>query len=499
MLKQQKPFKRGAGILIPVASLPSPYGIGTFGKAAYELLDFLRAAGQSYWQVLPLGPTSYGDSPYQSFSAFAGNPYYIDLDMLIEEGLLDKEEVEAHPWGDTPDDVDYGTIYKERFKVLRLACSRSNHATTKEYKAFCAANGWLTDYALFMALKEQHQGEGWQSWEPPLRMREPAAIAESTKALATELDFWRFCQYKFFQQWDALVAYAHNNGIEIIGDIPIYVAMDSADVWVNSHLFRLDEARNPVAVSGVPPDMFSATGQLWGNPLYDWDRMEQEGFVWWQQRMAASARLYDIIRIDHFIGIVNFYSIPAEDDTAAGGHWVEGPGEKLLEAITPALGGKHIVAEDLGVLTPAVKRLRQKSGYPGMKLMQFAFDSDANNEFLPCHFDKNTVIYGGTHDNETLVGYFSTRKRKELRFAREYLRVKRNSEIPWALICAGYESSANTAIYQLQDLMGLDNHARINTPSTLGQNWRWRLLPGQLSNALAEKINAATKLYGRCV
>ncbi|MEG1943560.1 MAG: 4-alpha-glucanotransferase, partial [Angelakisella sp.] len=306
-----------------------------------------------------------------------------------------------------------------------------------------------------------------------------------------------FCQYKFFSQWNTLKLYANKNGIEIIGDIPIYVAMDSADVWAHSDLFRLDEEHKPLAVAGVPPDMFSATGQLWGNPLYDWERMEQDGFAWWQQRMSASARLYDIIRIDHFIGIVNFYSIPAADTTAANGHWVAGPNEKLLAAITPALGGKRIIAEDLGVLTKNVVRLREKSGYPGMKLTQFAFDSDEKNGFLPYQFDKNTVIYGGTHDNETMVGYFAGRKRKELRFAREYLRVARNSEIPWALICAGYESSANTAIYQLQDLMGLSNHARINTPSTLGENWRWRLLPNQLTEELAKKICTTTKLYGR--
>lgn len=497
-MKKQKPFQRGAGVLLPVASLPSPYGIGTFGREAYALLDFLRDAGQSYWQVLPLGPTSYGDSPYQSFSAFAGNPYFIDLELLIGERLLTREEVEACHWGDDPEDVDYGAIYKSRSGVLRLACARSGHAADPAYGDFCAANAhWLEDYALFMALKEQHGGHSWQQWEAPLRLRLPDALEASRQGLVGELEFWRFCQYKFFQQWSAVQDYAHGLGIRIIGDIPIYVAMDSADVWVNSHLFQLDDDKRPLAVSGVPPDMFSATGQLWGNPLYHWERMEQDDFFWWQQRMAASARLYDIIRIDHFIGVVNFYSIPAGDDTAANGHWVQGPGGKLLEAITPALGGKEIIAEDLGVLTRPVVRLREKSGYPGMKLLQFAFDSDTDNGFLPCHFDRNTVLYGGTHDNETLVGYFSARKRKELRFARSYLRVKRNSEIPWALICAGYASSANTAIYQLQDLMELDNRARINTPSTLGQNWRWRLLPGKLTRELADKIKGETTLYGR--
>lgn len=497
-MRKQKRMERGAGVLLPVASLDSPYGIGSLGRSAYDFVDWLKAAGQRYWQVLPLGPTSYGDSPYQSFSAFAGNPYFIDLDVLIEEGLLTRDEVEQCEWGAADDDIDYAAIYRERFIVLSAACKRSSHRSDEKFTAFCSKHAsWLEDYCLFMALKNHHGGREWQAWDEPLRLREPKAIASARKQFTDELDFWAFCQYKFYTQWEQLKSYANHSGISIIGDIPIYVSMDSADVWVNGELFQLDEQRRPTSVAGVPPDMFSATGQLWGNPLYNWERMADDGFAWWRARMSASAELYDVIRIDHFIGVVNYYSIPAEDTTAMNGRWISGPGFALMEAITPALCGKRIIAEDLGVMTPEVIRLRERCGYPGMKLTQFGFDSDARNAFLPCNYDQNQIVYGGTHDNETLVGYFSGRGRAELAYARNYLGVKVNKDIPWALIRAGYESSADTAIYQLQDLLGLDNDARINTPSTIGQNWRWRMNGSMLTTELADKLAQTVKLYGR--
>lgn len=498
-MKKQKPMMRGAGVLLPVSCLPSPYGIGTFGDEAFAFVDFLDAARQSYWQVLPLGPTSYGDSPYQSFSAFAGNPYFIDLMTLVRQGLVRQKELDSNDWGDDATDIDYAALYKARFVVLRLAYSRSHHQDTVDYNRFTKENdNWLPDYCLFMALKTLHEGREWQAWPAPLRLREPVAIAKVQKEQQEEMAFWGFCQYLFDQQWQKLKVFANEHGIAIIGDIPIYVAMDSADVWVHGDLFQLDNDKKPTAVAGVPPDMFSATGQLWGNPLYNWERMAEDGFDWWKQRMAASARLYDVIRIDHFIGVVNYYAIPATDDTAMNGSWQKGPGMALMEAITTALGGKRIIAEDLGVITPPVRKLLEKCGYPSMKLMQFAFENNSKNHFLPCHYDKNMVIYGGTHDNETLAGFFGHQSRKVLRFARDYLGVTRNSEIPEAIVRTGYESSANTTIFLLQDLMGLDNRARINTPSTIGINWRWRLAPGEEMDAtLAQNLAAMVEVYGR--
>lgn len=496
---KQQPLKRGAGVLLPISSLPSPYGIGTFGKKAYEFVDFLEAAGQTYWQVLPIGPTSYGDSPYQSFSAFSGNPYFIDLDTLIEQGLLTKQEADACDWGYDPASVDYAKIYEQRFDVLKSAFQRSSHQNTLDYQQFCEDQRfWLDDYCLYMAVKHYFGGKEWLAWPEDIRFRTKKAVQAYSLKLKSKIEFWKFCQYEFYRQWFMLKRYANKKGIQIVGDIPIYVAMDSTDVWVHGDEFQLDERRNPVRVAGVPPDMFSATGQLWGNPLYNWQKMEQNGFMWWKERMAQSAKLYDIIRIDHFIGIVHYYSIPAGDLTAKNGEWMEGPGNKLISAIEDAIGKTQIIAEDLGVVTPAVRNLLKKRGYPGMKLLQFAFDSDGTNRNLPCHYGKNTVVYGGTHDNETLVGFFAGQKRSVLRFARNYLNVRTNKAIPWAVIRAGIASSADLAVYQMQDYLGMDNQARMNMPSTIGgRNWRWRLTEGQLTSELAQTMRTLTQLYGR--
>ncbi len=498
--KESCSFPRASGILLPITSLPSPYGIGTLGKAAYEFVDFLKKAHQRYWQVLPIGPTSYGDSPYQSFSAFAGNPYFIDLDTLVGEGLLQSDEVNAHDWGWDSAKVDYAKIYASRFIVLRQAYERSGHKNTPEYKAFCQDNVfWLDDYAFFMALKFHFGGQGWADWEDDIRLRKPKAVKEYKAKLADDIDFWKFLQFKFFEQWDRLKAYANENGIKIIGDIPIYVAMDSADTWVHGELFQLDDQMNPIKVAGVPPDNFSADGQLWGNPLYDWEIMEADDFAWWKERMGASAKIYDVIRIDHFIGVVKYYAIPAGSTTAATGKWMPGPGAKLTTAINSVLGDSLVIAEDLGVSNEKVEALLKKMNYPGMKVLQFGFDGGSDNVFLPHNITENYVVYGGTHDNETLVGYFCDDNKdiEELRYAVEYLHCETIGEIPEAIIRVGFMSCAHTVIYQLQDYLGLDNSARMNFPSTLGGNWEWRANKAQMSDKLAERIARLVEIYGR--
>lgn len=496
-MKKQKPLN-AAGVLLPVTSLPSPYGIGTFGKEAYKFVDFLKRAGQKYWQVLPLGPTSYGDSPYQSFSAFAGNPYFIDLDTLVEEGLISKKDIEKYSWGNCPSDVDYATIYENRFRILKTAYKNSKHKEEAGYKTFCEENSvWLDDYSRYMAVKNYFGGVEWLKWDENIRMREPKTMEKYCRDLSDEIDFWKFCQYLFTKQWTKLKAYANDNGIGIIGDIPIYVSLDSADVWIHSEQFQLDEKHRPTRVAGVPPDMFSATGQLWGNPLYNYELMEKEDYAWWRQRMRFSAKLYDVIRIDHFVGFAHYYSIAADEDTAMNGVWIDGPREKLLSAVTEAVGGKKIIAEDLGIGIPEMGRMMKKYGLPGMRLMTFGFDSDAKNTYLPSYFETNSVIYGGTHDNETLTAYFSHQPRKVLRFAREYLNVRTNREITWGIIREGYKCVADTVIFQMQDFLELGTEARMNMPSTIGGNWRWRLTDGQLTDELADRMKKLAETYGR--
>lgn len=497
-IKKQKALPRGAGVLLPVSSLPSPYGIGSFGRAAFAFIDFLSKAGQTYWQVLPLGPTSYGDSPYQSFSAFAGNPYFIDLDTLVEQGLLTEAEVEVPDWGDDSSNVDYGRLFDARFAILKQAYTRSRHQSTEAYRKFCADNAeWLPDYSTYMAIKTQFDNRSWVEWPDDIRLRQPDALAAYQERLQEEIGFWSFCQYQFYEQWNRLKAYANQRGIQIIGDIPIYVSLDSSDVWVNSSFFQLDADRRPTSVAGVPPDMFSATGQLWGNPLYDWEAMERDGFTWWKRRMHASATLYDVIRIDHFIGIVRYYSIPATDDTAMNGVWKQGPGLSLIAAFGEALGDARVIAEDLGIVTPEVLRVKKQAGYPGMKLMEFGFDSGAANDNLPHRFEPNCIAYGGTHDNETLTGFFQHQKRRDIAFAKAYLNVKRSNDLPWAVIHTAYASVADTVIFQMQDLLGLDNQARMNFPSTIGGNWKWRVQERQLSAALADKMRVLAETYER--
>lgn len=488
---------RKSGVLLPVTSIPSRYGIGTFSREAYEFVDFLKKAGQKLWQILPLGPTGYGDSPYQSFSTFAGNPYLIDLEALIEKGWLTAEECEETDWGGSEAYVDYEKMYFNRFPLLKLACERSGIRQDPDFAAFCEENDrWLSDYALFMALKDSHGGAAFVEWEKPLRMREEAALERCKKELAEEIVFWKFLQFLFWEQWTALKAYANDNGISIVGDIPIYVAYDSADTWAHPELFCLEEDRLPKAVAGVPPDAFSATGQLWGNPLYDWDYHRETGYAWWLSRLDFCSRLYDVVRIDHFRGFEAYFSIPYGDKTAVNGHWEKGPDYDLFAAMKKKLGKRAVIAEDLGVITPPVRRLIKRTGFPGMKVLQFAFDG-ADSEYLPHNYEKNCIVYTGTHDNQTTLAWYEEQGQKAKRFIRRYLRVKRGNEVPRGMIAAAFSSAADTAVIPIQDWLELGREARINFPSTLGDNWKWRLTKGQLTDALAEEMREMTELYMR--
>ena len=489
---------RSAGVLLPVSALPSPYGIGTLGREARAFVDFLAAAGQSCWQLLPIGPTGFGDSPYQSFSTFAGNPYYIDLDDLAAEGLLSPEEYRDIPWGDDPSAVDYALLYQNRFPVLRAACDRlpDRHP---ELVRFCAAQGdWLEDYALFMSLKGHFGGRPWQEWPEALRLRTPAGLRRVRRELAPDITFWRKVQYLFFRQWSALKSYANGRGIRLFGDLPIYVAADSADLWAHPEQFQLDQAGRPTEVAGCPPDGFTADGQLWGNPLFRWDRMREEGYAWWLRRIAFQFTIFDTLRIDHFRGFESYYAIPYGEPTARNGRWRPGPGLDFFRAVERALGPRDIVAEDLGFLTPAVRRLLRDTGYPGMKVLQFAFgDRERGSDYLPHCYPAHCVAYTGTHDNDTVQGWMASAPRREVAFAREYLRLSRREGYHWGMMRSIWASPAGLAVVQLQDLLGLDSRARMNTPSTLGGNWQWRALPNSYGPKLARRLHREMKVYQR--
>lgn len=489
---------RRSGVLLPVSSIPSVYGIGTFSRQAYEFIDFLEKAGQAYWQILPLGPTGYGDSPYQSFSTFAGNPYYIDLEAFIQDGFLTREECDSYIWYDTVSYVDYEKIYQSRHRILRKAFQRSDYRQQADFQEFMAKNGfWLGDYALYMAIKDFFEGRSWLEWDEDIKKRKKSAIAAYRKKLAGEIEFYEFQQYYFSRQWQALKKYANKKGISIIGDIPIYVALDSADTWAHPELFQLDEDYNPTAVAGCPPDAFSATGQLWGNPLYRWEYHKETDYAWWMQRIGYCYELYDVVRIDHFRGFDAYYSIPYEDETAEHGIWKEGPGYDIFRTMKKVLGKKSVIAEDLGFLTPSVLALVKKTGYPGMKILQFAFDSREESNYLPHNYTQNTVVYTGTHDNDTTLGWFAALNKRDKAYAKKYLNIKSRKDIGWEFIRAAFMSVSDTAIISMQDYLGLGSEARINTPSTLGENWKWRLIEGQCTGELAEKIRQMTKLYGR--
>ncbi len=489
---------RASGVLMHLTSLPSPYGVGTMGQAAFDFADFLARGGQRYWQVLPMGPTGYGDSPYQSFSTFAGNPYLIDLDLLAGEGLLKPEEYQALDWGDDPSRVDYGLLYRRRFPVLRLAVGRLLAKLPEDYTIFLATNGtWLPDYALFMALKETNGGEPWWQWPQPLRFREPAALAAVRQGLAGEIAFWQGLQYLFFHQWRALKEYANGRGVHFVGDLPIYVALDSADVWSRPEQFQLDDELLPVEVAGVPPDAFSADGQLWGNPLFDWDRMAGEGYGWWIERIRRQRGAYDLLRIDHFRGFEAYYAIPYGEETAHNGRWKPGPGMELFRAVEHALGRQPIIAEDLGFLTEGVHQLLRDTGFPGMKVLQFAFDSREESNYLPHTYPRNCVVYVGTHDNDTALGWLESCAPEDRKYAEEYLKLTGEEGLSWGLMRGAWASAADLAVVTAQDLLELGSEGRMNTPSTLGENWQWRALPGAFTPELAEKLRHETELYHR--
>ena len=481
-----------------ISSLPSEYGIGKMGKHAFEFVDFLNSAGVKCWQILPLSPTSYGDSPYQSFSVNAGNPYFIDFEILEGDGLLERHEFASFTWETQPDKVDYKLIYDNCFKVLRIAYSRFKPAKFPEYKEFCEANKrWLDEYGLFMALKSRNDGKPWFEWEGEIALHKPKAVTEAKKQLKTEIGFYKFMQFEFSRQWKALKKYANDSDIEIVGDIPIYCALDSVEAWADHRLFWFNRKRRPVCVAGCPPDEFSPTGQLWGNPLYDWDYHKKTGYKWWIDRIRMASELYDIVRIDHFRGFESYYTIPFGNKDAVVGEWKKGPDYELFRMAEEKLGRLSIIAEDLGFITPEVREMLDKCGYPGMKVLQFGF-SDGKNDYLPHNFTTtNCFAYTGTHDNETLNGWVESLDKKSLKFAKKYLNVNRKSEIPMAVVRAAWGSVAEVACAQMQDFLDSPVGDRMNTPSTLGCNWQFRTKQADFTPELAKKIRKLNKMYNR--
>lgn len=491
---------RASGILMPVFSLPGPFGIGTLGKEAFAFVDFLADAKQTYWQILPIGPTGYGDSPYQSFSAFAGNPYFIDYRLLAADDLLTADEIPAEkPVGS----VDYGALYNERPVILKKAADRLLAAPSPSYEAFCEAQSfWLEDYALFMAVKAEQGQAGLADWPDDLRCRKPEAIAAAKQRLAGAVDYYKAVQFFFYTQWNALKAYANGKGVRLVGDIPIYVSPDSSDLWTHPELFQTDGEMHLTQVAGCPPDAFAADGQLWGNPLYDWPVHKATGFAWWKQRMKHATSIYDVVRIDHFRGFDEYFSIPYGSETAAPGHWEKGPGIELFRAVEQALGKREIIAEDLGYMSDTVRQLVRDSGFPGMKVLEFAFDSrdtGSASDYLPHNYPVNSVAYTGTHDNETLVSWYQTITGAERAMVRDYLfdYATPEEQLYKSMIALILRSAAATCIIPMQDWLGLDNSARINQPSTVGQNWRWRLKKPQLTKKLQKEICQLTTRYGR--
>lgn len=491
-------LKRSGGILMPVFSLPSPHGIGTFGAAAYEFADFLAASGQSYWQVLPLNPTGFGDSPYQCFSSAAGNPYFIDLDMLVDDGLLTADEVQKSDFGGELRRIDYGKLFSLRLPLLRLAAERNirrNAAEVEQFSRCCSTQ--IYDYAVFTALKTHFGMKPWTEWNAGKAMPKQLVPAEFVESQADEIRLQLSIQQLFFKQWNRLKNYVNQLGIGIIGDVPIYVALDSADCWANSRHFMLNESFVPTDVAGVPPDYFSPTGQLWGNPLYNWEIHASENYAWWAERLQCAQKLYDVVRIDHFRGFESFWAVPFGETTAENGRWLPAPGMDFVNAVKKRLPGLSFIAEDLGFLTPEVHELVKNSGFPGMSILQFGFNPDANSDYLPHRVAENRVYYTGTHDNAPIMQWFAEASESERRFAEQYLALNAAEGINWGMIRGGMCSPAGIFIAQMQDVLGLSAEGRINTPGVASGNWQWRMLPHECSAALAEKLREYTRMYGR--
>ena len=490
---------RSAGILLHPTSLPSPYGIGDLGPSAHAWVDTLTRARQTWWQVLPLGPTGYGDSPYQAFSAFAGNPYLVSPELLVRDGLVKQADLASVHF--PADRVDYGPVIQFKNWILGRAWdafrSRAAPALQPAFEQFCVEQaGWLDDYALFMALKDAHGGAGWQEWPAELRLRQPAALARARKELEGPIGLHKFRQFLFFRQWADVRHHAHERGVRLIGDVPIFVSIDSADVWANPGLFQLDAERRPIAVAGVPPDYFSATGQLWGNPLYNWEALKRTGYAWWVARLRATLRQVDLVRLDHFRGFEAYWEIPAGSPTAQTGRWVKGPGHDFFRALRAALGDLPLIAEDLGVITPEVEALRDHFHLPGMRILQFAFGGAVEDRFLPHNYERNTVVYTGTHDNDTTLGWFRTLSEAESRFLRRYVPGVEHDPA-WSLIRLAWSSVADYALAPLQDVLNLGSEARMNFPGQPSGNWAWRFRAEMLTAAVIDRLADLTEVYGR--
>ncbi len=504
-------FPRAAGILLHPTSLPSSYGIGDLGDEAFEFVDFLVKSKQTYWQVLPLGQTGYGDSPYQCFSAFAGNIYLISPAKLLEDGFLSDEDLRNAPEF-SEGKVDFGKMIEFKLPLLKRAFENfrrsDNGEITDLFRLFCQFNAfWLEDYALFRAIKFSQNQKSWQEWEEDLKLRKPEALEKVRKELDDEVFAQKFYQFAFFKQWDALKIYANEAGVKIVGDVPIFVALDSCDVWCNPSQFKLNEDGSPEVVAGVPPDYFSKTGQLWGNPIYNWDNMRRDGFAWWISRVKFTLKTVDIVRVDHFRGFAASWEVPGGDETAERGQWVNVPGMELFQALKHAIGDLPFWAEDLGVITPDVEELRDSFAFPGMRILQFAFGGDAKNHDLPHNYIQNSVAFTGTHDNDTTQGWFNSEAgkgsgrdaeqiEKERKFCLDYLNTD-SAEIHWDFVRAVWASVANTAIAPMQDLLGLGNDARMNLPASISGNWSWQCKHGDFSDEIAEKLKSLTELYGR--
>lgn len=491
-------MNRSSGILMHISSLPGAFGNGSLGEEAYEFVDFLKKAGQNYWQILPLGHTSYGDSPYQCFSAFAGNPHFIDFRLLEKEALITKEDYENIDFGSDSENIDFEKIYYGRQPVLKKAYEEFKKENQDNFEKFKEENKfWLEDYSLYMAIKESFDLVSWQKWDEDIKSREPKVLEEYKFKLKNEINYWCFIQFKFFEQWNKLKKYANKNGVKIIGDMPIYVAEDGSDIWANPEMFKLDETLTPISVAGCPPDDFAITGQLWGNPIYNWDEMERDEYKWWILRVKESFKLYDVVRIDHFRGFESYWEIPYGDETAEFGKWVKGPGNKLFAAIKEELGELEIIAEDLGFLTKEVMDFKNETGYPGMKILQFGFGGE-DSDYMPHNYEKNSIAYTGTHDNDTFRGWAEAKTSEAaIKHAKKYLCLNEEEGYNWGFIRGVWSSVSDLAIAPMQDFLDLGTEARMNVPSVLGGNWEWRVREEDLTVELAEKIYELTKLYGR--